>query len=211
MDLKYLILHKDIWFYRRRFPRKVCQATGKEFFRRSLKLGRQAPIGDIAQAWQIAHEYFEFVIKDPCLDLKDGFRPTNTVNQSGLINPKSTDSESPLLLSQCWDLYAAAREIDINTREGKRIFSRWHKWLTISGDSHLEQRNVESKLDSYQALRLKQVGPSSVKRELNLVMAVIRFAAKSKRVPLLPSSSDLPELPDKPKSKTQQWLPVAQQ
>ena len=53
MGLKYIVLHKDVLYYRRRYPKNLKPAFGgKEFYRHSLKLPKTAPDSKITAAWQ---------------------------------------------------------------------------------------------------------------------------------------------------------------
>ena len=64
MGLKYIVLHKDVLYYRRRYPKNLKPAfSGKEFYRHSLKLPKNAPDSKITAAWQKANEQFELLVK----------------------------------------------------------------------------------------------------------------------------------------------------
>ena len=64
MGLKYIVLHKDVLYYRRRYPKNLKPAfSGKEFYRHSLKLPKNAPDSKITAAWQKANEQFELLVE----------------------------------------------------------------------------------------------------------------------------------------------------
>lgn len=87
-----------------------------------------------------------------------------------------------LLLSECWDIYATAREIDVSTRAGKRFYNRWKEWLVLSGDGPVSKRLVEEGLDRWVEKRETDgVTVATMHRELTVVAACIRLAVKKTR------------------------------
>ena len=244
MGLKYIVLHKDVLYYRRRYPKNLKPAfSGKEFYRHSLKLPKNAPDSKITAAWQKANEQFELLVEMATNSNLEAINQAEITRkakvllrargltegslaeypeelwqilpEAEVINQQQKDGEAttkekifleagwlliskdkikkPLLLSECWDIYVKAKGIDVTSRNGKRTYNRWMNWLKVCGDSVINTQHIEEGLDRHKDQRLKEIKPSSIKRELNLVMAVIRFAAQSRRIPLNITPPTLPK------------------
>lgn len=114
----------------------------------------------------------------------------------------------PKTLSVLWGDYAKHRSIDESTREGKRIATRWKRWLSLAGDTVISQATLEhihDGLDAYVAHRVNDgVSGASIKRELNDVVACLRYASKRYRFLWVI------ERPEVPKSKPKQRAVMSQ-
>ena len=91
----------------------------------------------------------------------------------------------PKTLSVLWSDYAKHRSIDESTREGKRIATRWKRWLSLAGDTVISQStldHIHDGLDAYVAYRVVEgVSGASIRRELNDIVACLRYASKRYR------------------------------
>ena len=110
----------------------------------------------------------------------------------------------PKTLSSFWKDHAESKGIDASTRDGKRITSRWKRWLAIAGDTRLSDNvvnHIHYGLDAYVANRVAEgVSGASIRGELNDIVACLRYASKRYRF------SWVIERPDVPKSKPKQRI-----
>ncbi|EGG28350.1 hypothetical protein IMCC3088_322 [Aequoribacter fuscus] len=112
----------------------------------------------------------------------------------------------PKTLSSLWSDYAASKGIDTSSREGKRITNRWKRWLAMAGNvaiSNATLDHIHDGLDAYVANRVAEgVSGASIRRELNDIVACLRYASKRYRF------SWVIERPDVPKSKPKQRVVI---
>ena len=69
MGLKCIVLHKDFLYYRRSYPKNLKPAfSGKEIYRHSLKLPKNAPDSKIAAAASLIvfhNDFDQVILSDP--------------------------------------------------------------------------------------------------------------------------------------------------
>lgn len=92
----------------------------------------------------------------------------------------------PKTLDLLWQDYADYKDIDINQREGKRIYKRWLRWLSIIGNQKLAPNTIDlihHALDVYiKERRTEGVKGSSIKREVSDVLSCLRHGSKRHRL-----------------------------
>ena len=85
----------------------------------------------------------------------------------------------PRTLGSLWEAYVADRGIDPATRAGQRSFTRWNRWLGLTGDTVINANTlscINDGLDAYVLSRKAIVSSATLKRELSGVMACLRLA-----------------------------------
>lgn len=85
----------------------------------------------------------------------------------------------PRTLGSLWEAYVADRGIDPATRAGQRSFTRWNRWLGLTGDTVINANTlscINDGLDAYVLSRKAMVSSATLKRELSGVMACLRLA-----------------------------------
>ena len=85
----------------------------------------------------------------------------------------------PSTLGSLWDAYVVDRGIDPTTRAGQRSFTRWNRWLSLTGDTVINANTlsyINDGLDAYVLSRKGIVSSATLKRELSGVMACLRLA-----------------------------------
>ena len=112
-----------------------------------------------------------------------------------------------ILLSDCWNIYRDEKQLDEQSRHGARVHRRWLRWLTMAGDSVVNKEHIEEGLDQWVETRKGQVAASSIQRELNTIIGVLRLAIKKHRLAVVIEAPSLP----KHKAKSRQVLPKDQQ
>jgi hypothetical protein len=109
----------------------------------------------------------------------------------------------PKTLSSLWSDYAQSKGIDVASRAGKRITNRWKRWLAIAGDvtiSNSTLDHIHDGLDAYVANRVAEgVSGASIRRELNDIVACLRYASKRYRLKWVIERPDVPN--SKPKQR----------
>lgn len=87
-------------------------------------------------------------------------------------------------MSNFWKEYASYKDLPVGTRETQRKKTRWLRWLATVGDLKIAPNTLNSihiALDLFAAKRLNAVKASSVKRELNDILAILRHANQQHR------------------------------
>ena len=88
-------------------------------------------------------------------------------------------------LSDCLAIYAAEKGLDVNSRMGAKVERRWIKWLGVAGDALINAdagKHIEAGLDTWVEQRQSAgVRGSTIQRELNDVLGIIRTAVKKRR------------------------------
>jgi len=87
-------------------------------------------------------------------------------------------------LSALWGEYASYKGIGQDTRASRRRKTRWLRWLAIVGDQQIAPNTINiihKALDRHVAERLEVIKASSVKREINDIMAILRHANQQHR------------------------------
>ncbi len=118
---------------------------------------------------------------------------------SKLWNAKAT---KPQTMTTFWEDYAKDRSLPIGTRETKRKETRWLRWLALVGNHKIAPNTLDlihHGLDQYVKERLEAVKPSSVKRELNDILAVLRFANDKHRYGWVLQPPRVPKSKPKPR------------
>jgi len=116
-----------------------------------------------------------------------------------LWNAKSAKAQT---MSSFWKDYARDRGLPNNTRETKRKETRWFRWLAFVGNHKVAPNTLDlihHGLDQYLKDRLKVVKPSSAKRELNDILAVLRFANDKHRYGWVLQPPKVPKSKPKPR------------
>ncbi|MDC0404285.1 hypothetical protein OAM26_04575 [Porticoccaceae bacterium] len=109
----------------------------------------------------------------------------------------------PQTLDSLWEVYADYRGIDPNSRNGKRTINRWNRWLALVGNvviSHGTLDHIHDGLDAYVTQRkADNVSGSSIRRELNDIVACLRYASKRYRYKWVIELPQIPKSTPKPK------------
>ena len=98
-----------------------------------------------------------------------------------------------ILLSDCWNIYRDEKQLDEQSRHGARVHRRWLRWLTMAGDSVVNKEHIEEGLDQWVETRKGQVAASSIQRELNTIIGVLRLAIKKHRLAVVIEAPSLPK------------------
>ena len=88
----------------------------------------------------------------------------------------------PQELAGLWKHYVNDRELDLESRAGKRSNSHWVKWITITGNHLIAPDTIDrihNGLDAFVEERVAEgVKGASIQRALNEVCACLRFCSK---------------------------------
>jgi integrase len=98
-----------------------------------------------------------------------------------LINKASA---KPKTLGSLWDEYVEYREIDPQSRNGKKAFKYWARWISLAGDCDISRQTLEhinEGMDAYVSAREGQVSSQTLIRELGDVTACLRRASRKHR------------------------------
>ena len=111
-----------------------------------------------------------------------------------LSTPKDEIKNQTVLLSDCWDIYAEKKELDVQERQLKKTFNRWIQFLDFMGDCVLDSEQIHERLDKYVEHR-EQVRKDSIKsgnkptpssstiqKEIDIVCAIINLVVKLHRL-----------------------------
>ena len=113
-----------------------------------------------------------------------------------LNTPKDEFKNQTILLSDCWDMYAEKKELDIQDRQLRKTFHRWNFFFNFVGDCVLTNEEIHDRLDRYVTYREqcrkdavkagKKATPSSstIHKEINMACAIINQAARLHRLPI---------------------------
>ena len=104
----------------------------------------------------------------------------------------------PKTLGSLWAEYAKKKDMDVNSRDGKKYTKYWERWLEIAGDviiGPLTLDHIHEGLDRYNSIREGQVKSSSIYRELATIVACLNAARKKYRFNWL---IELPEVKKTP-------------
>lgn len=92
----------------------------------------------------------------------------------------------PITLSKIWDEYLLHRGLDLNSRNGSKANRYWLNWLSIIGEQYATRDlndSIAVSLQDYADKRSQEVNESStVDRELNDIIAALRFGSKKHRL-----------------------------
>lgn len=95
-------------------------------------------------------------------------------------------SAKPKTLDLLWQDYVDHKDIDVKSRDGKRILKRWKRWLSLVGNHKIAPNTIDlihHGIDTYIAERVKEgVKGASIKRELSDVIACLRLGSKKHRL-----------------------------
>lgn len=98
------------------------------------------------------------------------------------------------LFSDCWNQYVEKKGLDTSSRNGKRVQACFYRFIELLGDLVLDENNINDALLAYVDLReqkrtqsLSEGGkpspsPSSISRELNTLLAILRVGCKKFRI-----------------------------
>ncbi|MFW5450812.1 MAG: tyrosine-type recombinase/integrase [Methylophagaceae bacterium] len=111
-----------------------------------------------------------------------------------LISEPVNNNKTRYLFSDCWPVYAAKKGLDEAKRNTKRIKACFFKFIAIAGDHIINEHTVDDALVSYVAHREAErdlnsergnkpsPSPSSIERELNTILAILRVGIKKYRL-----------------------------
>ena len=111
-----------------------------------------------------------------------------------LNTPKGERKNQTILLSDCWDIYAEKKELDIQDRQLRKTFHRWNFFLAYVGDCVLDSEQIHDRLDEYVEYREqarkdsiksgRKPSPSSstIQKEIDMACAIINLVVKLQRL-----------------------------
>ena len=157
------------------------------------------------QPWNIHSTAFE-VIEKRYIDSIKYSEKNPHFNDFDLVNPPTpkeaivskawelaianlTKRKKKRLISECWDIYVSNRVdgyIDKTTREGKRIYASWNRFLSyIKGNCLIEDtETIYDALDRMINDREKTVSNASIERDWIVISAVLNSVIKVERLNL---------------------------
>ena len=112
------------------------------------------------------------------LSLKD------TIVGDAWLSLVNKQEAKPKTLGSLWAEYAKKKDMDVNSRDGKKYTKYWQRWLEIAGDviiGPLTLDHIHEGLDLYNSIREGQVKSSSIYRELATIVACLNAASKKYR------------------------------
>jgi len=98
-----------------------------------------------------------------------------------LINKQTA---KPKTLGSLWAEYAKKKDMDVNSRDGKKYTKYWQRWLEVAGDviiGPLTLDHIHEGLDRYNSIREGKVKSSSIHREFATIVACLNAAKKKYR------------------------------
>ena len=104
----------------------------------------------------------------------------------------------PKTLGSLWDEYVHYRGIDPESRNGKKAFKYWNRWISLAGDTVISGatlQHINDGMDAYVLDREGQVSSQTLVRELGDVTACLRKASRKHR---LGWQIELPEIKPTP-------------
>ena len=90
----------------------------------------------------------------------------------------------PKTLGSLWDEYVHYRGIDPKSRNGKKAFKYWNRWISLAGDAVISGatlQHINDGMDAYVLDREGQVSSQTLIRELGDVTACLRKASRKHR------------------------------
>ena len=117
------------------------------------------------------------------------------------------DKAKPQTLSGLWDEYVEYRNIDKDSRGGRKALNYWNSWISLAGDTTigpLTLQHINDGMDAYVAEREGKVKSQSLIRELSDVASCFRRATRKHRfgwhieLPLIKHSEVSTRLPLEP-------------
>ena len=117
------------------------------------------------------------------------------------------DKAKPQTLSGLWDEYVDYRNIDKDSRGGRKALNYWNRWISLAGDTTigpLTLQHINDGMDAYVAEREGKVKSQSLIRELSDVASCFRRATRKHRfgwhieLPLIKHSEVSTRLPLEP-------------
>jgi len=129
---------------------------------------------------------FEDVVHDI---YSDGQRQP-TIQEAAILRAhkavQTRRKQAPKTLSALWNEYIKRRQIDVGTREGKKIQERWLQFLSVTKDTHITPNtpdHIEAGIDEFVAIESERgLSPASIKRSLSEPLACFRWANKQHRL-----------------------------
>ena len=112
-----------------------------------------------------------------------------------LVNKAKT---KPKTLGSLWDEYVHYRGINPESRNGKKAFKYWNRWISLAGDTVISGatlQHINDGMDAYVLDREGQVSSQTLIRELGDVTACLRKASRKHR---LGWQIELPEIKPTP-------------
>lgn len=80
-------------------------------------------------------------------------------------------------LNDCWSLYTREKDIEARNRANNRSHTSWELFLNAGGgDTLLNQSVVDDYIDAFVEIRLKEVKPQSIQRQLTTIIAALNMA-----------------------------------
>jgi integrase len=105
----------------------------------------------------------------------------DTIVGDAYISLINKAAAKPKTLGSLWPEYVNKRDLDVNSRKGKKAAKYWDRWIRLAGDviiGPLTQDHIEAGLDAYVVERTGKVASASIERELNDVMSCLNGANK---------------------------------
>lgn len=183
--MKYIHKKGQSLHYQRDFPRRLQHITGRAFYRR-LKLSTDSPL-DIIEHNKLALDLeFEHLLE---IAEQDNTHPQ-------LIQNLIKSQKQPLKLGDVWQEYLKHRQL-----RGKALQiaeNDWARFIRISGNFECNNSNqtaqlIMQALKNHADIRLRTVKPSTIKRELSLVVAALNFYSKRNSFHWRAHSPELPK------------------
>ena len=90
----------------------------------------------------------------------------------------------PKTLGSLWGEYIYYRGIDPESRNGKKAFKYWNRWISLAGDTVISGatlQHINDGMDAYVLAREGQVSSQTLIRELGDVTACLRKASRKHR------------------------------
>lgn len=91
----------------------------------------------------------------------------------------------PKTLGSLWEEYVAYREIDRDSRSGKKAIGYWNRWISLAGDTVISPNtihHINEGMDAYVTERQGKVKSQSLQRELSDVAACLRYGSRKHRL-----------------------------
>jgi len=168
--MKYIQTKGRSLHYQRDFPRRLQHITGKGFYRR-LQLTTEAPLQSIIQTKQTLDFEFEHLVE---LAERHDTNPE-------LIKQLSNKKNEQQTLNDVWQQYADDKHLSGKSRQAAD--NDWARFIRASGNFECNNSNqtaqlINKALQNHAKQRLAQVKPSTIKRELSLIVAALNHCAQ---------------------------------
>ncbi|MDC1453905.1 site-specific integrase [Porticoccaceae bacterium] len=106
------------------------------------------------------------------------------VIHAAYMNLSNKAAAKPKTLGSLWGEYAEYRDIDPESRNGKKAYKYWNRWISLAGDvviSGSTLQHINEGMDAYVLARQGSVSSQTLVRELGDVTACLRKASRKYR------------------------------